>query len=168
MSFSQFGTYNPFSAQSLCLPCQIGFTCDKLATSTPVLCPAGSVCDIPGISSMPPPCPACFFCLVGRGCFRFLFPILITLHQIGTNTRNSINLTLGQVGPFPCPAGAFCLGGVASNQTTAGDYTAPQPCSEGFFCPGGSCDARGSGACPPGNYCPAGRVNRSCLLLPEL
>lgn len=134
------GTYNFKVGQSRCTPCGKGNVCAGKGRITPDICPPGYVCDVVGLALPDKLCPSGFYC------------------EAGTETIDPDDPQLK--GPRPCPAGAFCLGGVAHNKSI--DWlplledakTAPQRCLEGYFCDLGSSLPTGSGSCMPGHYCP--------------
>lgn len=136
------GTYNPYQGQSNCTLCPTGHICPGFGRLRPELCPAGFVCVSLGLSMPVLQCPQGYFC--GEG----------------TMTLNPADVTSYR--PFPCPAGTFCLGGVAHNLTidwipaTPLGATAPQTCYEGMYCEEASTSPSGSGPCFPGHYCPPG------------
>lgn len=136
------GTYNPYMGQSNCTLCPTGHICPGWGRERPELCPAGFVCMSLGLSAPVLQCPQGYWC--GEG----------------TMTLNAADTT--DYRPFPCPAGTFCLGGVAHNITIdwipadAYGATAPQTCLTGVYCEEASVSPAGSGPCFPGHYCPPG------------
>lgn len=138
------GTYNPDKQKSVCTLCPSGYVCPQFATTTPELCPAGFVCISTGLSAPVLLCPPGYVC-----------------HE-GTRTLDPSSTIPWR--PLPCPAGTFCLGGVAQ-ATTVIDWVphqaeqgakSPQRCTEGTFCESATASVSGTGACFAGHYCPPG------------
>ncbi len=138
------GTYQPSIASSNCTLCPKGHICPGWGRITAELCPAGFVCVSSGLSASVLLCPPGYWCAEG------------------TRTLDPYDNTTTTFRPLPCPAGTFCLGGVARNFTidwltdTGGGHQAPQACLEGTFCGPASVSSQGSGPCLPGHYCPPG------------
>ncbi|CAM9116223.1 unnamed protein product [Choristocarpus tenellus] len=136
------GSYNMQVAQSNCTLCDTGHICPGWGTIYPELCPAGFVCVAQGLSAPILLCPPGYYC------------------QEGTYTLNPADPTDKR--PLPCPAGTFCLGGVAHNLTInwvssiPEGISAPQICTEGTYCEQASVSPSGSGQCYRGHYCPPG------------
>ena len=132
------GYYNPYYAQSACLPCPVGFYCQGLGNSgTLISCPKGSYC--PLNSSLPTPCP------------------------LATYNPNFDGKSVADC--LPCPQGMYCS---IEGLVKPGDGTANSPkCDPGYFCKISSntkapaaLDASGNfGPCPLGSYCPQGISN---------
>lgn len=59
------GTFQPRAAQHACLRCPVGYTCPDAGMSRPILCRAGSVCDVPGLVTPVTACPAGHSCAPG-------------------------------------------------------------------------------------------------------
>ncbi len=137
------GTYQSSIASSNCTLCPEGHICPGWGRIMPELCPAGFVCVSSGLSAPVLLCPPGYWC------------------SEGTRTLDSYDNTT-TFRPLPCPAGTFCLGGVAHNFTiewltdTGGGQQAPQTCLKGTFCGPASMSSQGSGPCLPGHYCPPG------------
>lgn len=137
------GTYSNVTGKSYCFLCEIGYMCPGYGQRIPTKCSAGYVCDSEGISLPTKLCPPGYFC------------------EEGTKTDDPDELEhLSR--PVPCPAGVFCLGGVAHNRTmewlpstTIGKHS-PQICAEGYYCGIASSRPSGHGFCFPGHYCPPG------------
>ena len=134
------GSFAPIQGMSNCLPCEIGHVCPSIGLSRPELCPEGFVCDTNGLSVAFKTCPPGFFC---------------------DNGTKSLDPNQAK-GPISCPAGVFCLGGIAHNKTI--DWVpnqeegkvSPQTCNEGYYCEASSSTPEGSGPCFPGHFCPPG------------
>lgn len=138
------GTYNPGKQKSACVLCPSGYVCPQFAMSVPELCPAGFVCVSTGLSGPALLCPPGYVC-----------------HE-GTRTLDPSSTIPFR--PKPCPAGMFCLGGVAQvskviewvpHQAEEGSRS-PQQCTEGTYCAGATSTVSGTGACFAGHYCPPG------------
>jgi Tyrosine-protein kinase ephrin type A/B receptor-like len=136
------GTYSPASAASNCTLCDAGSICPGWGRLLPEPCPAGFVCASLGLSAPVVLCPPGYSCAPGT----------LTLDPSDPTDRR----------PVPCPAGTFCLGGVAHAVTIEWiarqpwGATAPQNCTEGTYCEPGSVSPKGSGPCFEGHYCPPG------------
>jgi hypothetical protein len=52
------GTYNPYTAQSSCLPCPAGYYCDATGMSAPLDCPLGYYCPAGLTDFNDHPCPS--------------------------------------------------------------------------------------------------------------
>jgi hypothetical protein len=102
----------------------------------PVMCPAGSVCNVPGLKVPSSLCPAGYLCWEG------------------TETEDWNAETLFR--PIPCQEATYCLGGITNNVTNENNYASPQPCPHGHFCKEASTTPFGTGRCPPGFFCPKG------------
>ena len=133
------GYYNPFYAQTACLPCNPGYYCQGLGNSGNLIsCPKGSYC--PSASSIPTPC--------GLGTYN--------PNYNGKSTSDCL----------PCPQGMYCS---IQGLSTPGDGTGinSPKCDPGYFCKISSntkapaaLDPSGNfGPCPPGSYCPQGISN---------
>lgn len=136
----QPGTYSNSTRSSSCRLCEIGSICPKWKMFKPQHCPAGFVCDTKGLSVPDKPCTPGFIC------------------EEGTSTDDTDSDV--DTRPLPCPAGTFCLSGVAQKSTInwlpnqVEGIASPQECLEGYFCEEGS--PLPTGICFPGHYCPPG------------
>ena len=134
------GTYSDSIGRSSCSLCEKGTICPEWGMVKPKLCPAGFICDTMGLSVPYKSCTPGFICLEGT-----------TTEDIDANVPTR---------PLPCPAGNFCLSGVAHNKsiewlpTQVEGKFAPQKCHEGYYCEEGSPSP--SGICFSGHYCPLG------------
>lgn len=133
------GTYSETTGQSSCTPCNHGI-CPEWGMIQPKICPGGFVCDAVGLSVPSKSCPPGFIC------------------PPGTTTDDPDSKLSSR--PLPCPAGKFCLSGVAHNKSIEwipsqeeGKF-APQQCHEGYYCKEASSSP--SGMCFAGHYCPPG------------
>jgi len=131
------GTFNAMVGQTDCTYCPAGFLCPGFGRVDPALCPAGFVCSKERLFSPNIRCPKGFYCLNGT--------------MSSDPFRNDTTLR-----PYPCQPGSYCIGGVASDEIVAGDFSHAQPCTEGFYCELGSTSSKGSGLCPRGFICPQG------------
>lgn len=137
------GTYSNTTGQSYCSLCKIGYMCPGTGQRIPSKCSAGYVCDSEGLSLPTKLCPPGYYC------------------EEGTQTADPYDLN-HQFRPLPCPAGVFCLGGIAHNRTMEWlpsnpiGKLAPQLCAEGYYCGEVSKHPSGYGMCFPGHYCPPG------------
>ena len=141
----QAGSYSPWPGQSVCQPCPLSYVCGDAGMTAPALCPGGFICTGVGLTRPTAVCPPCFYCLAGT---NSITPDLnITAAQRAVQLYNNVPV----LGPFTCPAGAFCLGGVGSNIVNTTNFLNPQNCTAGFYCLAGSCRPEGSGQCPAGS-----------------
>ena len=149
------GSYNPLRQRSFCTLCPPGHICPTWGMLEPEICPPGFVCIDSG-SSMPAiQCPPGYYCPVGT---MTMDPLQV---MASARTVLAFELVSGPAAPtwqtvlstslrpIACPAGTFCLGGVANNVTIAwlpslpNGSTAPQTCVEGTFCTPGTPSAAG-------------------------
>ena len=175
------GTYNPFERKSQCILCPKGHNCPESEMREPFICPAGFVCNERGLIVPTIRCPAGYICdagtailpseLANEGLRRMLLSeesvrqeILLELLEIPNSSTIRIMEAANLVGT-QCPAGTFCLGGVASNKTLPAlpifgmkGLQSPQECPDGKFCGIGTTSSTGSASCPPGHACPRGAV----------
>jgi hypothetical protein len=137
------GTFSNSTGLSSCLLCDIGHICPSKGMEIPKLCPAGYICDQKGLSVPEKICTPGFICKEGTSTADF--------SAVGVKTK-----------PLPCPAGKFCLGGVAWNtsfstqlpSTSLHYKLGPLECNEGYYCKEGSMFP--TDVCFPGHYCPPG------------
>ena len=106
--------------------------------TVPSLCPAGYICDKPGLTVGIKPCSPGHYCLPGTK----------------SADPNDVSEPLK---PIPCPAGFYCPFGAVSNISVALNFSTPQPCIPGYYCAEGSETPHGQGPCPAGFYCPTTR-----------
>ena len=134
------GSYSPVEGLSNCKLCEIGYQCPGFERSEPELCQAGWVCDEEGTAIPTKKCPSGFYCERG--------------------TQSDDPTSPFGVAPQACPAGTFCLAGVAHGSTSPWlpssemNALAPQPGLEGYYYPSNSSTQLGGGRCFPGHYCP--------------
>lgn len=105
----------------------------------PVICPAGSVCNEPGLKVPAMACPPGYYCWEGT-------------ETADWNSEGSFK-------PIACPKAVYCLGGITNNITDENDYRSPQPCPLGQYCKEASTSPFGTGRCPAGFFCPKGTAN---------
>ena len=147
------GTYNPFFAQSACLPCKVGYYCQTTGLKVMTPCPIGQYCPA-GASTTTD-------CLAG--------------------TYNSITKAQAAADCIDCPPGMYCLAGASTPTAdcTQGHYcrlgaeiAAPTgsvtnygQCPAGHYCPTATGDPI---QCPPGTYNPStGSIdNTACAQCP--
>ena len=94
--------------------------------SFPVICPAGSVCNEPGLQVPATSCPPGYHCWEGT-------------ETADWNSESRFK-------PIACPKAVYCLGGITSNITNENDYLSPQPCTLGQYCKEASTSPFGTGA----------------------
>jgi len=137
------GTFRANDRSASCSPCPPGYFCPSQGLSSPLLCAAGMVCSLSGLSFPDSFCPSGHFCPLG----------------VSTSNPTSSSSTMA---PQECPENTWCPAGVASNVSIPGNYSTPQPCVAGFVCFRGSDNPQGSGPCPAGYFCPPGSLPIEC------
>ncbi|XP_051895661.1 uncharacterized protein si:ch211-286b4.4 [Pristis pectinata] len=169
------GKYQPNSHSSVCIPCQAGFYCDKVATvehkpcPPHFYCPEGTQIPIPchrgtftweemsGLKEEKQclPCPTGKYCSEGRiqgncaaGYFCLAGSFNFTPQGILPNASTDHNqCKWGQACAGPCPAGFFCPEGT--------EVTKPCPENTIRLLPGGR-QQEDCQPCPPGYWCKEG------------
>ncbi|XP_072885876.1 uncharacterized protein [Hemitrygon akajei] len=140
------GKYQPNSHSGVCIPCQAGFYCDKVATVEHKPCPPHFYC--PEGTVIPVPC------------------------RLGTFTWKEMSGLKEEKQCLPCPTGKYCREGKIQGNCAAGyfclagsfNFTPPgilpnasadyNPCKWGQSC---------AGPCPAGFFCPEGtEVTKPC------
>ena len=96
--------------------------------SFPVICPAGAVCNEPGLQVPATSCPPGYYCWEGT-------------ETADWNSEGSFK-------PIACPKAVYCLGGITNNLTNENDYLSPQPCTLGQYCKEASTSPFGTGPLP--------------------
>ena len=170
-------TYNKFEGQSTCTNCPVGFKCDSLGMTSPVICPAGYYCpgggnpatlcpdgtysEITGLQAADDckPCPPGKYCTNGvqtGDCDPGYYCVS------GNKVPNPDGTDASVVG-MPCPVGHYCLVGTTlATPCPFGKFTTTpgasqesdcQDCTAGFYCIPGDPNPYD---CPRGSYCPTG------------